>query len=146
MWPKILEASYRIKGCKHDTTNFPKFLEPPTHRFFKYTKSDREIRNYLEGSISHEYLMLSFKSHLGHRIKRPSYTNMGQTASILLWSSLGYWVFLIVLRFWSTVIRVNNFSLPVALAADDDENCSWILAMGMIIPLTLQFCGITTSW
>ena len=34
---------------------------------------------------------------------------------------------------------MNNFSLPVALAADDDENCSWMLAMGMINPLTLQF-------
>ena len=34
---------------------------------FSNTKSDREILNYPEGCISHEYLMLGFKIHLGNR-------------------------------------------------------------------------------
>ena len=55
---------------------------------FSNTKSDREILNYLEGCISHEYLMLGFKSHLGHRIKRTSYTNMGHRVPLLIISGI----------------------------------------------------------
>ena len=73
---QILEARIGLKDANTWHQPISQNSSSHQHMGFSNTKSDREILNYLEGSISHEYLMLGFKSHLGHRIKRTSYTNM----------------------------------------------------------------------